>query len=389
MKKILFPIGEREFFATGERLANLVLRITDASYRVDIVTYKDYLADKLKQKFEGNRLVTVSLLSPEFRFWTMAQRDNFAKDFIKLNYDIITPGTDMKFWKQVAFDDFLWHVSASVFPAITEHYDLVLFPIPSLEEYNGPGDIFSTNILFYAKDNNVPVTAIQVFPIYDIPPIFPRLMDYFIVKEEYEKEYLKGAGVKEERIFVLTDIKDSYCISTVEDPYKNMIFEEQVYPDKDTMSIVVVNHSRNRLQICQILEAIGELNIKKLVFFCFLNFAVKELHEKDVFKDMIEPCLKKNIKHYATVEAGGLIKALMISDMIVATSYIVPLTFAQRYNKTGVVYNPLKKEFPYIKNVSFTATKDALKDYILKQYSKKQSLLTITDIIRSILHGSK
>jgi len=388
--KILLPLGEKELNATDYRILSCIDSLSAQGYYVDILTYNDELFNKIQERCKNVRNVNILVTKRESRFWTMKQRDSFAKTFISLYHDIILPGTNFKFWKQVAFDDFLWHVSTEVFPRITEKYDLVLFPIPSFEEPPvNTCDVFYTNIFYYAKENNVPVAGLQIFPIYDIPPIFPRIIDYFIVREDYEKEYYKSIGVSEENIFVVEDMKGSYCLSTVEDSYKNLMLNREISVDKDTLGIVIINHTKNRVQLQEIVNAIADLTIKKSVYFVLRNYAVRDLHENDIFNDYMKPHLEKKLRKFYTVEPGGTVKALMSCDVVIATNYILLLSFAGRYNKKGIVYNPLRMEVPQVKDVTFTTSREVLKDAMLSQYKKKQETITLDNIIEGILENAK
>ncbi len=390
VKKILLPLGEKELNATDYRILNCVDSLSAQGYYVDILTYNEEIFNKIQERCKNVINVNILIMNREFRFWTMKQRDSFAKTFISLYHDIIVPGTDFKFWKQVAFDDFLWHVTTEIFPKITGKYDLVLFPIPSFEEPPpGTCDVFYTNVFYYAKENNVPIAGLQIFPIYDIPPIFPRIIDYFIVKEDYEKDYYKSIGISEKNIFILEEIKGSYCLSTVEDSYKSLMLNKEISVDKDTLGIVIINHTKNRVQLQEIVNTIAELNIKKSVYFVLRNYSVRDLHENDIFNDYMKPHLEKKLKRFYTVEPGATVKALMSSDVIIATNYILLLGFAGRYNKKGIVYNPLRMEVPQVKDITFTTSREVLRDTILSQYKKKQATLMLDDIIKGILENVK
>lgn len=390
VKKILLPLGEKELNATDYRIINCLDSLSAQGYYVDILTYDGEIFNKIEERCKNIKNVNILITKRECRFWTMKQRDSFARTFIGLYHDIVVPGTDFKFWKQVGFDDFLWHVTTDIFPRITGKYDLILFPIPSFEEApTGTCDVFYTNVFYYAKENNVPVAGLQVFPIYDIPPIFPRIIDYFIVTEDYEKDYYISIGIREENIFVIEDIKGSYWLSTVEDSYKNLMLNREISVDKDTLGIVVVNHTKNRVQLHEIIDTIAELNIKKSVYFAMRNYAVRDLHENDIFNDFMKPHLEKKLKRFYTVEAGGTVKALMSCDVIIATNYILLLGFGARYSKMGIVYNPLKMEVPQIKDITFTTSRHVLRDAILSQYKRKQETLTLDNIIKGILENVK
>ncbi|OPY73301.1 MAG: hypothetical protein A4E64_02632 [Syntrophorhabdus sp. PtaU1.Bin058] len=384
--RIILPVGEKELDITERRLIDLVKGIAGNSVHIDIYTHTAKVHDAIAEKTGGIKTIRHIMMKNEFRFWTMVQRDSFAKTFIRLNHDLLVPGTDMKFWKQVGFDDFLWNVSSDIFPAITEPYDLMLFPIPSADE--SPAvltDVFYTHSLFFAKENGIPVAGIQLFPVFDMPPILLTMLDYFIVKEEYEKRYLVSRGVDEHRIFVADALMDNYCISTVEDTYKNLMFGQSIHVDRDSLGIIVVNHPRNRQQLYEIFEVISDADIKTDVFFVFTQYAVRNLHEKDVFNALTKPVMDRELKRFYTLNIDGLVNVIMLCDMIIATTYLVSLGFAIKYRKGGIIYNPLRKAHPHFNDTVFAHSKEALREAILEQYTKKRRQLTVADIIHRIL----
>lgn len=385
VKRVLFPVGDREAVATDWRLFSLVKRLVRDGCEVDIVTYGEEVFQRAKQMLDGCPGVNFMYRNDSERFWTMAQRDSFAQTFIKLNHDLVVPGMDFKYWKMVGFDDFLWNTSSNVFPEITKDYDVLLFPTPSFEEPpSTKGDVFYTHMIFHAKENNIPIVALQIYPVNDTPPIYHKMLDHYLVREDYEKDYYWQCGIDPERITVIDDIKDNYSISTIQDSYKALTLNDSLDVPRDHIGIMLVNHGKNRAQLHEIIEAIGEVDVPKSVFFVFLQYAVKELHEQDIFNDLTKPILERVVKNFYTVETGAMIKALMLCDVVVSTNYIVPLSFAGQYGKAGVVYNPLKTEILNYKDVCFTNSIEALKEEILKQYERKQNMATIPDVIKEI-----
>jgi hypothetical protein len=385
-KRILFATGDRDAGVTNYRLLELANSLAANPFDIDVVTCDEELVGRCRELFEGSENIRYAALPREERFWTMAQRDGFAKTFIKLNHDLEIPGVDLKFWKMTGFDDFLWNTSSTTYPDISEHYDAVIVPIPSFSE--GPParcDVFYTHVIFHAKQNAIPVIGLQIYPIYDVPPIYPMMIDHFVVKGELEGEFYRDLGIPSERISVVDDVKENYCLSTVQDSYRNLTIDKELEVPRDAMGIVVINHSRNRFQLYDVLEVIGEFDKPKSVFFVMVNFSVKELHEQDIFKDLTQPVLEKTVKSYYTVETGALIKCLMLCDAIIATNYIVPLSFAGQYGKRGIVYNPLITESAHVKGVLFTNTKQALREALYAQYEHKRSSKTVSDIVRGVV----
>ena len=72
------------------------------------------------------------------------------------------------------------------------------------------------------------------------------------------------------------------------------MLNKEISVDKDTLGIVIINHTKNRVQLQEIVNTIKELNIKKSVYFVLRNYAVRDLHENDIFNDYMKPHLQKS-----------------------------------------------------------------------------------------------
>lgn len=386
-KRILFVVTEREINATNQRLLHLPKRFAEQGYLVDAMTYDEAAHQQLTEYYAGCPGVHARLLAHDECFWTMRQRDSFAKTFIKLFHDRIIPGTDMKFWKLVAFDDFLWNVSPVVYPHIDTHYDLVVLPVPStFEPPAGPGDVFYTSIVYQAKREGIPILGVQIYPVMYIPPLYQRMVDHWLVGSTSQGDYLRSHGVAADRLHHIGDLRDRYSLSTVGDAYSDLVYDDALYPAPDTLAIVVVNHCRNRVQIQDMIEAIGEFQGKKKLLFAFVGYAVKELHEKDVFADLQEGVIRTAMSDdFYTVKPGSLISALMLSDVIVSSNYITPLSFASRYGKCGVVYDPLRPALPYIEDTEFVSERAELLGIFARELERKTQRKTAAQVVKEIL----
>lgn len=385
-RRVLFAMGEREINATSSRLLRCPLTLAEQGYQVDVMTHDPAIKEQLDEYYAGKQGVTTRLLQQEDRFWTMRERDGFAETFIKLYQDLPLPGGDMPFWKMVAFDDFLWHVSRTVQAPIEGDYCAVFMPVPSaFERPRDAADVFYTNTVYYCKQNGVPLVGMQIYPITDVPAIYVDIPDYWLVDEAAKARYFTDHGVAAERVFVIDGLKDGYCISTVDDHFRSLLVKDQLQVPKDSLAVAIVNHSSNRMQLREIIETVGRVRHKKTVFFVFVGIAVRELTEKSVFDDLILPALQQHADQYYAVDNGGVMRALMLSDVIVSTSYILPLSFAPKYGKTSVVYNPLRDPSPYVEGVSFVDKPAELERVFDAAWTRKQAEVRLADVMKRIV----
>ncbi|KJU82426.1 hypothetical protein MBAV_005381 [Candidatus Magnetobacterium bavaricum] len=237
---------------------------------------------------------------------------------------------------------------------------------------------------FYAKDKKVPIIGLQVFPVIQTPPIFLTVVDYLVIKEEYEREFLKGYGFDQDRVFVLNYDRDAYFINTVEDKYLDFLLNPIVEVPKEELSILVINHPRLRFCIREIIEVVGALNIPKTLFLLKRKFVIRELSEDDIIRDLFMDDIKKVKGRSFIMESDAKSNLLMISDIIISPSYLSTLGFASNYNKLSIVYNPLNDKDVFQKGVTFIRDKETLKKAVMKVYEEKKTIVSLSDIVAAV-----
>src|SRR5208337_4860121 len=214
MKKLLFPVSERDYFATSGRICHLLVELSK-HFIVEVLTISKEVHDDINKKLGSTssnmhvRIIVEASMAITYDF-----RDELAKNFIEYTYDMVVPGTDLKLWKPIAFDDFWGHISGYCFPEIGGiDADMVLFPLMNYDEaISDVVDVFYTTLLFDAKEAGIKVAGYQVYPAVESGLLMAGLMDALIVRKEYEKQFYAKKGIAPEKIRVLTDIKDIYSL---------------------------------------------------------------------------------------------------------------------------------------------------------------------------------
>ncbi len=225
MKKLLFPVSERDYFATSARICHL-LKDLSKNFIVEVLTISNEVYDDINEKLGSTSSnIHARIIAEEWLPVTYELRDKLTKSFVRYTYDMVVPGTDLKLWKTTAFDDFWGQISGYSFPEIAGiDADMLLFPLMNYDEpIPDKVDVFYTTLLFDAKEAGIKVAGYQVYPVVESGLLMAGLMDALIVRQEYEKQFYVIKGIAQEKIWVLTDSRDIYALTTIEDVYKNYL----------------------------------------------------------------------------------------------------------------------------------------------------------------------
>jgi len=342
LKKILFLISDKEVTLTGARIFQLLPDLTK-DYEVTVATNEPAILRHIKPDLPNYKGI---VCKPQEAVWNMKQRDKFAKKFISSFHDIKFPNTDMPMWKAEAFDDYLWNVSQYIYPQVEGQFDLVLAPTPSLEE--PPGhlvDEFFTAQYFKVKEQKIPIMGYEVLPIQFLPLLHNYLFDYFAVKSNSSVNHLKNNGIESSKIFECTYPFDNYCIDSVEDTFKHFLFKA-TKPKRNEFNITVMNHVRLRDELKAVFKILGSLEIPVNVNFGLINYAVKEIHEIEILRDVMIPEFQKHIKKMTMFELPEATSVLISSDCFVTCAYMTLYRWCDKYNIPIVKYedeNQLRK----------------------------------------------
>lgn len=386
MRRILFPIGEKELQATQGRLLHVVQMLARAGNAIDVLTYSEEVAAKAEAFSRDAAGISVRLVKARKLLIPYSFRDDLLKTFIKQTHHLIVPETDMRIYKLAAFDDFWGHIDAHAYQDIDiTPYRLIVMPLLSEEDSPPPEcSVFYSSMCLLAREKNIPLVGLQIYPVVHTPPLFAKSMNYVVIKEEHERDYLRTWGVADERIFLVTEEKEAYCLSTIEDTYRNLMLNSGVETDRDELCITVINHPRFRAVVRNILSIIAPMNVKKLIFLVKRGYAVKELSEDDIINDMYAEVIKRIKGRAYVLEPEIMARIIMTSDVVISPSYITPLRFAAAYGRCSVVYNPLYERTASRDGVVVIDEPTALEDALMSCYRRKTSLTSLCDIVATI-----
>ncbi len=188
---------------------HLVRMLAADGYKIDILTSSGEVHTKAVETFKGNESVQVSLARQVFVPTPDSFKDDLLKTFIRQTHKLFIPETDIKMYKLSAFDDFYGFILPFTFPDIdVMPYSLILMPLISKE--NMPSmvsDCFYSAIYFLAKEKKVPIIGLQTQPQVHNALLWAKVVDYIVLKEDWERKYIEQLGIEKERIFLLTDEK--------------------------------------------------------------------------------------------------------------------------------------------------------------------------------------
>ncbi len=379
MHRLLFPIDDKEFNATQGRFLHLVRILAADGYQVDILTPDAEVYSKAVETFKENENVHVSSAKQVLIPTPESFKDDLLKTFIKQTLNLFIPGTDMKMYKLSAFDDFYGFILPFSYPDIDVlPYSLILMPVISREHMPSMvSDSFYSAICFLAKEKKVPLIGLQTQPQVHNAFLYAKLMDYIVVKEDWERKYLEQLGIEEKRIFLLTDEREAYCLKSVEDPYMDNFLEfmegKDFKMDRNAFSVFVFNHPKFRLQTREILSIISQMDIPVVVFIMKFGYSVQELTEEEII-DSVYGDVIKNMKgkvYFAGRDTQS--KVFLLSDFMVSATYWEILSLAVRYKKTAIVYNNVFRDLESGDGVIFMDDPKELKEMILRRYNEKKA----------------
>ncbi len=390
MKKILLPVIESDYRSTEKRLFNIAKGLSE-HFVVEFLTISKDTCEDIKNKAADCRNITAEFIEPGLIPLTLDFRSHLVKVFVQYTNDLFIPDTDLKLWKTAAFDDFWGHLSASSLDESSlEDTDLVLLPLMSFD--NNPSendDVFYTSLLFRAKEAGVKVAGYQLYPVFQGHKLMTLMVDALIVKKEYERQFYVNMGVAADDIFLLTDAKDKYSISTITDAYKDNLYNAQIPIRRDELAVVVINHSKFRPCIREIVRAIGDAKVPVVLFLVKRSYGIKDLTEDQIIEDFYyEDIIKAGCRFYK-VESESMVPVIMISDVVISPAYVAPVELAARYEKKSIVYNPFYDTVPDVEGTAFIGDRQHLSSALKKAYKEKQMTVGMADAISAILRKAK
>jgi hypothetical protein len=386
MKKVLLPVSEREYSITQGRLCYLIKSLAE-NFAVELLTNSKDVYEDATKRLVNCPNVSMRLVEPKFLPLSFSYRDDLAKIFIKYTKDIFIPDTDLNIWKTAAFDDFWGHISTISYPAMTKiDAHVVLLPLMSFDDTpTEEMDVFYTSITFMAKEAGIKVVGYQIYPVFNILKLMPRLMDGLVVKTENEREFFLKMGIASEKIHLLTDGKDIYSISTIEDTYENHIYNEQLGISRDELGILVCNHQKFRPVLKEIFGILSKVNIPIVLSLLKREYTVRELKEDEIIEGIYFDAIRKITNKFYLVENPSLVPITMISDVIISPTYITPLEFAVNHSKRAVVFNPLLYTSMFdVNGVTFVNNSNDLTALLKQAYHDKKRLVNMKDILTQI-----
>ncbi len=393
MKKLLFPVSERDYFATGTRISYLMNDLAKY-FIVEVLTISNEVYDDINKKLEkpggASSNIHVKLTEGKYAPTSYDLRNDLVKIFIRYTYDMVIPGTDMKIWKTTAIDDFLGHISGLAYPEITgSDADMILFPIMNYDEpISEEVDVFYTTLLFNAKEAGIKVAGYQVYPVFESGLLMARLMDALIVRKEFEKQFFIKNGIAPEKIWVLTDSKDIYSLSTIEDVYKNNLYNSQIEVKRSELAIAVFNHAKFRPQLRDLFRFIGHTGFPVVLFLVKRIYNIGGYTEDNVIEGIFLEEIRKIKCRFYLVEPSSAVPTVMISDVVISPSYIAPLEFSAQNGKEAWVYNPLNGPMPEVNGITFINNPDDLARSFKKAYKTKHETVGMIELLNA-LSGNK
>ncbi len=390
MKKILLPISGIDYRTSEKRLFNLAKGLS-SSFLVEFLTISQDAFEDIKQQSSSCRNITVKLIEPESIPVSLDFRSTLVKVFIRYTYDVLIPGTTLKLWETAAFDDFWGHISSRLFnEKLNIDADIVLLPLLSYDDIpSDEVDVFYTSVISRAKDAGVKVAGYQLYPVFNGLKLMAKLMDAVIVKWAYERQFYVNMGIAAEDIYLLTDAKDKYSITSITDTFENYLYNDQIRISRDELGVAIFNHVKFRPFIRQIIKAVGDAKVPVVLSLVKRAYAVKDLHEDQIVAQFYLDDVKKTGCRYYILEPQSVVPVIMVSDVVISPTYVAPVELAARYGKKSIVYNPLCDTVPEVAGTDFINNPGDLSLALERAYKEKKMTVGMSDVVNAILGKSK
>lgn len=391
MKKVLMPISERDYHSTGGRFFYLLKSLSD-KFNVEVLTISSEVYEDINSRAAELKNLSVKIIEHKSLGLTLDFRGNLVKVFVNHTFDLMIPGTDLKLWKTAAFDDFWGHISTCSYPELSDiDADIVAMPLMCIDDPPGENvDVLYTSILFRAREQGIKVAGYQLYPVFNVLKLEAFAMDAIIVKEEYEKQFYMKMGLRPESILIMADKRDSYSISTIMDINKDHIYNSQIPISRKELAIVLCNHNKMRPQVRDIIKSIMDAGVPVVLLLLKRGFAIKELIEDDIAREFYYDDIRRipNCRFYL-VEPSSMVPVLMVSDVVISPTFIIPAEFAARYGNASFVYNPFYNgmDGSNLNGVIFTNKLKDLSAHLAKAYEEKQMRHGMSDILSSLVSG--
>lgn len=385
-KRLLFPISEKDYFTVMGRISYL-LKDLSADFGVDLLTNSTEVYDDINKKLESHDDMRIKLAEAKYLPTSYDFRNDLCRIFVKYTYDLFVPGTDLKMWKTTAFDDFWGHITGCSYPDITKiEADMVLMPLISHDDSpTEETDVFYTSIISMAKEAGIRVVGYQVYPVFNTNKLMPRMMDAVIVRQGFERDFYAKIGIEPGKVLVLTDYKDIYSISTIEDTYKNHIYNSQLEIRRDELAIVVHNHPKFRPQLRDLFRVIKKTGIPVALSFVKRDFTIRDLSEGRIIEGVFFEEIKNIGCRFYLIESGSTVPVIMTSDVVVSPVYLATLEFAAQYGKKALVYNPLYSSMPDVNGITFINDSGRLADSLKAAYAAKRETVGMKEAVNLIM----
>lgn len=386
MKKVLVPISERDYLSTDKRFFYL-LKALSAHFIIELLTISKEVFEDVNKRIDNNTNIKARLIASKKLPLTLDFRTDLVKVFVQYTYDTFIPQTDLRLWKVAAFDDFWGHIATSSFDELSAiDADVVLLPLMSYDDTPWEDmDVFYTSVIFKAKEAGIKVIGYQLYPVFQGLKLMPQLMDALVVRKEYEKKYYIDMGIDSEKIHLISDTRDIYSISPIDDMYKNHMYNNQIPISRGELAIVVYNHTRYRQHVKEIIKTFGSFKFPRILSLIKRDYQVRDLSESEVIKDFYLDDIQKAGCRFYLVDAESTVPIIMVSDVVLSPTYIAPIEFAAKYGKRAIVYNPFYDALPNVEGTTFINTPQDLLSALKRAYEEKENTLGMADIIHAVL----
>ena len=396
METIYFVVDE-DIESTKLRYLALIEELL-TSFNVSLLSKHTASVSKFFDKFDSKNKERFSFIEvAKLRRNISIEEENKILEMLSRKLQIPIPNFGIELWKAIVLDDLAGNIEINLYdlPPL-ENVSLIITPIYKIGRQGKHRFFHYYQFQLYkvAKKEGFPFVGIEFDNLVSPYYYTYNFYDYFIVKSEKSKQFLKEKlNVDQSKIFILRDKYDSILFRTDVSPYQAIqtintlsSFPEEVFNERITIS--VVHNPTSRYAFRKILRALR--NLKEKVNLIMVNSAgtiVTSWKENEILKEAYRDELRDYPHRILVFSAPDISpNALtLFSDYVIYTDINDIEGYKENFSNV-LLFNPFIKEVSkYIEWENTFSDIHSLSNFLNNHIRKQKNKYTLKQALSSLI----